>query len=201
MSPNIVDFDGFLTRSTLCPHMIGWSTSSKMMVQQEVRSINRQLEVYYDKNGFVKSPFSEPTLPRGYYRSLSLAPTLSSGIIRCACCFMECQLDLRWYEGHGLALYCTIWKDLGSGPADLRFISNWDYNGPGQAFPTRFFPSLRDAYENLSTTGVATTAEEFQSFLDRMPEDRASFLGTQKEYLRRAARSWNGGNGALNWRV
>ena len=49
---------------------------------------------------------------------------IDCGLKQCMFCWTEYRIDLRHYEGHGLAMFLTRWKDLGPGPESEVWIQN-----------------------------------------------------------------------------
>ncbi|CZR51794.1 uncharacterized protein PAC_01671 [Phialocephala subalpina] len=41
---------------------------------------------------------------------------IGSGVKRCQACRTDYRMDLEFYDGHGVAIFFTAWKDLGPGP-------------------------------------------------------------------------------------
>lgn len=175
VSPTKCDFSGFIADLALCPHLVGWSSFATIVIYPGVILENGKLVVFYDQDGF--------SLGARYPPDFS-----SSDIIQCPCCFLECRFHFKWYEGHGLALFVTTWKDLGTGPKDPQFNRNYHRAnvGPSIASPRGYFKSIWDAYKHEGDTAQVVPGVDFETFLDRMPKERARFLGAQKEYLKRS---------------
>lgn len=49
---------------------------------------------------------------------------IDCGLKQCMFCRTEYRVDLRHYEGHGLAMFLTRWKDLGPGPESEVWIQH-----------------------------------------------------------------------------
>ena len=52
----------------------------------------------------------------GHIRFTPSQHNASSAIKRCHKCRTEYRVDFKYYDGHGLAIFITTWKDLGTGP-------------------------------------------------------------------------------------
>jgi hypothetical protein len=82
---------------------------------------------------------------------------IGSGMRRCQECRTEYRIDFKYYDGHGLAMFFTRWKDLGAGP---------DGEVWTQHLPSRV-ASLRAAFTGQVR---AQTSVELQNQLEVRPQ-------------------------------
>jgi hypothetical protein len=69
---------------------------------------------------------------------------------RCQECRTEYRIDFKYYEGHGLAMFLTRWKDLGPGPESEVWM---------QHLPPRV-ASLRALFTSQTSMGLQTKVED-----------------------------------------
>jgi hypothetical protein len=63
---------------------------------------------------FRREPPSEIICPHIKFRTTE--HNIGSGVRRCQECRTEYRIDVKYYDGHGLVIFFTRWKDLGAGP-------------------------------------------------------------------------------------
>ena len=81
--------------------------------------IHRLQSVYISRKGLSTTPVgrelpSEMICPHIEVRTSE--HIIKSGVRRCQGCRTEYRIDFKYYDGHGLAVFFTRWKDLGAGP-------------------------------------------------------------------------------------
>jgi hypothetical protein len=104
--------------------------------------MHRLQSVYISRNHLSTTPFrcdspSEMICPHITFRTGE--HNAGSGLRRCQECRTEYCINFRYYDGHGLALFFTRWKDLGAGP---------DSEVWKQHLPPRATSSLRALFES-----------------------------------------------------
>jgi len=121
--------------------------------------IHRLQSVHFSRKG-LNTPFrrnlpSEMICPHIKFRTSE--HSIGSGVRRCQECRTEYRIDFKHYDGHGLAMFFTRWKDLGAGPEG----EVWAQHLPSRA-------SLR----TLFTSRVrAQTSAGLQTQLEVRPQD------------------------------
>jgi len=81
--------------------------------------LHRLQSVYISRKCLINTPFrhdppSEMICPHIKFRTSE--HSIGSGVRRCQECRTEYRIDFKHYDGHGLAMFFTRWKDLGAGP-------------------------------------------------------------------------------------
>jgi hypothetical protein len=93
--------------------------------------------------------------------------TIGSGMRRCQECRTEYRIDFKYYDGHGLAMFFTRWKDLGAGPEGEVWTQHLPSRAASQHLPSRV-ASLRALFTGQVR---AQTSVEPQNQLEVRPQD------------------------------
>jgi hypothetical protein len=124
--------------------------------------MHRLQSVYISRKCLTTTPLrrdlpSEKICPHIKFRKSEYK--IGSGLKRCQECRTEYRIDFENYDGHGLAIFFTRWKDLGDGPEG----EVWK-----QHLPPTALASLRAAFENRDR---AQTSMGLQTQIDVRPQD------------------------------
>ena len=92
------------------------------------------------------------------YQVRTIWHNIGSGVRRCQKCRTEYRIDSKYYDGHGLAIFFTRWKDLGTEPE-------------GEVWKQHLPPGVASIRALFTSQGLAQTSIELQSQVEARPQD------------------------------
>lgn len=103
-----------------------------------------------------RDPPSEMICPHIEFRTSE--HNIESGVRRCQKYCTEYRIDFKYYDGHGLAMFFTRWKDLGAGPE-------------GEVWKQHLRSRVASLGRLFTSQARAQTSVELQNQIEVWPQD------------------------------